>query len=334
MTILVSGCAGFIGFHLSKKLLEAGNSVIGIDSLNEYYDIAIKKARLKELGVENNSSASVLYSSFTFHKIDMNDTPEMEAVFASTHFDVVCNLAAQPGVRYSIDNPRAYIDSNINGFFNILHLSNKYKTGLFLYASSSSVYGDSKEIPFTIDSDTSHPVSFYAATKKTNELLAHTYSHLFKLKTIGVRFFTVYGPWGRPDMAYYSFTKNIVNGKPISLYNMGNLKRDFTYIDDIISGLLRIIESGEKKISNTYSLYNIGNNEPVTLGRFVKAIEKATGKNAIINYLPMQPGDVEMTYADISALKKDFDFTPYTSIEEGIQKFTEWYLNYHNAELK
>lgn len=327
MKILLTGCAGFIGFHLTKSLLENGHTVVGIDSINDYYDKQLKLARLQQLGITNNE-ISDSYPAFSFFTLNMVDAPALNRLFDAHQFDAVCNLAAQPGVRYSIDNPQAYVDSNINGFFNLIQAAKQHNIGLFIYASSSSVYGNSADVPFTRQSDTDHPVSFYAATKKTNELLAHTYSHLFGLKTIGVRFFTVYGPWGRPDMAYFSFTKNILQGNPINLYNNGQLRRDFTYIDDIVAGMLRIIEQGADKQGN-YKLYNIGNNDPVTLERFVKAIETATGKTAQRNYLPMQPGDVEVTYADVTDLQRDFGFVPATSIEAGMQQFVDWYVDYY-----
>jgi UDP-glucuronate 4-epimerase len=335
MKILLTGVAGFIGFHLAAKLAQDGYEVVGIDSINEYYEIQLKRDRLKELGITATDPAygklitSERYPNFQFIKADLNDAETLEQLFAGGHVNVVCNLAAQPGVRYSITNPKAYIESNITGFFNLINAANQHKVDLFVYASSSSVYGDSKEIPFNIGSDTNHPVSFYAATKKTNELLAHTYSHVFNMKTIGVRFFTVYGPWGRPDMAYFSFTRNILEGKPINLYNNGQLKRDFTYIDDIVEGMKRIITNGAVNMKEPYKLYNIGNHDPVTLDRFVKAIETALQKKAIVNYLPMQPGDVEMTYADISDIQRDYDFTPSTSIEAGMQQFTDWYRSYY-----
>jgi len=335
MKILITGCAGFIGFHIAKKLVDREHQVIGIDCMNDYYDINLKKARIGELGISKDKKGHEIISNqhhnFTFVNLDLTYKTELENFFADHQFDVVCNLAAQAGVRYSIVNPAVYIDNNINGFFNLLDCVAKNKVELFVYASSSSVYGNSIEMPFRIESETSKPVSFYAVTKKTNELMAYTYSELYKLKTIGIRLFTAYGPWGRPDMAYFDFTSKILKGEPIALYNHGKLQRDFTYIDDIVNGFVKIIESKGKFTDKNYKLYNLGNHDPVTLERFVKAIESALDKKAIINYLPMQQGDVETTYADISESTKDFQFTPSTPIEAGIKKFVDWYRNYYNV---
>jgi len=335
MKILITGCAGFIGFHIAEKLIREGHEVIGVDNINDYYSPTLKKARLQELGIEKEDSekeaVSSKYRNFTFVNLDLVNEKQIKTFFSHHQFDVVCNLAAQAGVRYSIINPSVYIDNNIKGFFNLLDCVAHKKAALFVYASSSSVYGNSKEMPFRIQSETSKPVSFYAATKKTNELMAYTYSNLYNLKTIGIRLFTVYGPWGRPDMAYFDFTSKILKGEPIALYNHGKLQRDFTYIDDIVNGFVKIIESRGEFTKENYKLYNLGNNDPVTLDRFVRAIEFALGKKAVIDYLPMQQGDVETTYADISESTKDFQFVPSTSIEEGIKKFVDWYRDYHGV---
>jgi len=335
MKILVTGCAGFIGFHIAKKLIDNKHDVIGIDCMNDYYDLNLKKARLHELGIRIDKRREATISNdrknFSFYNLDLTDEEALSKLFLTHRFDAVCNLAAQAGVRYSIVNPAVYVDNNIRGFFNLLDCVSKNKVELFVYASSSSVYGNSREIPFRIESETSKPVSFYAATKKANELMAYTYSELYKLKTIGIRLFTVYGPWGRPDMAYFDFVSKILADQPINLYNHGKLQRDFTFIDDIVNGFVKIIESKGKCTNENYKIYNLGNHDPVALERFVKAIESAVNKKAIINYLPMQQGDVESTYADISESIKDFQFSPTTSIEEGIKKFVDWYGHYYNV---
>ena len=340
MKILVTGSAGFIGFHVTKKLAESGFEITAIDSINSYYDIQLKHARLNELGISsaqkdfpwNKSIHSSKYQLLSFIRADLSKLEQVEKLFETSRFDVVCHLAAQPGVRYSITNPAACMENNITAFFNLINIANSFKPDLFLYASSSSVYGNSTDIPFSIESDTDHPISFYAATKKTNELLAHTYSHIHNLKTIGLRFFTVYGPWGRPDMAYFSFTENILTGKPITLYNNGNLKRDFTYVDDIANAVCKIAAVKGNKTDSNYKIYNVGNHESVELSRFVKAIESATGKQAVIEYMPMQPGDVYETYADIENLSHDYSFKPSTNIEKGIASFVEWYKTYYKNQ--
>ncbi len=321
--ILLTGAAGFIGSHLAKRLLESGCKVTGLDNLNDYYDVNLKLARLAELKK---------YSGFTFVKADISDKAAVENVFCESKPDIVVNLAAQAGVRYSIDNPQAYIDSNVIGFFNILEACRANTVEHLVYASSSSVYGNSEKVPFSVDDRVDNPVSLYAATKKTNELMAYTYSHLFDIPCTGLRFFTVYGPFGRPDMAYFSFTQKILTGEPIKLFNYGELERDFTYIDDIVEGIIKIIPSPPQKQNNARAkVYNIGNNNPVPLKSFVEAIEEAIGIKAKIEYLPMQPGDVYRTYADISELQKDFGFTPKTDIRTGMKKFAEWYKEYYRS---
>ncbi|MET3319935.1 UNVERIFIED_ORG: UDP-glucuronate 4-epimerase [Peribacillus simplex] len=319
-TFLVTGAAGFIGMHLSKKLLELGCKVIGYDNINDYYDVNLKYSRLNILNQFDN---------FVFHKADLVDKEYLDKLFEVNDIDIVINLAAQAGVRYSIENPDAYIQSNIIGFFNILEMCRQHRVKHLLYASSSSVYGANKKIPFSIEDKVDNPVSLYAATKKSNELMAHTYSHLYKIPSTGLRFFTVYGPYGRPDMAYFSFTKSIMEGKPIKVFNNGDMYRDFTYIDDIVDGIMRLIENSPVLINKElpYKIYNIGNNKPEKLMDFIQAIENAVGKNAVKEYYPMQPGDVFQTYADVSDLINDIGFKPNTSIRKGITSFVEWYKN-------
>ncbi len=319
--ILLTGTAGFIGFHLAKRLLALGCKVTGLDNLNDYYDVSLKESRLAEL--EN-------YDNFSFIKADISDKAAVDKAFADVRPDVVVNLAAQAGVRYSIENPQAYIDSNVTGFFNILEACRANTIEHLVYASSSSVYGNSDKVPFSVDDRVDNPISLYAATKKTNELMAYTYSHLFDIPCTGLRFFTVYGPYGRPDMAAFGFTRKILAGEPITLFNYGELERDFTYIDDIVEGVVRIIPSPPEKQNDARAkVYNIGNNNPVPLKEFVAAIEEAIGEKAKIEYLPMQPGDVYRTYADISALQNDFGFAPQTDIRTGMKKFVEWYKEYY-----
>ncbi len=320
-TILLTGAAGFIGSHLAKRLLNAGCKVAGLDNLNSYYEVSLKEARLAELQKFDN---------FTFIKADISDKTAVDKIFSDLKPDVVINLAAQAGVRYSIENPQAYIDSNVTGFFNILEACRANPVEHLVYASSSSVYGNSEKVPFSVEDRVDNPISLYAATKKTNELMAYTYSHLFGIPCTGLRFFTVYGPFGRPDMAYFSFTRKILAGEPIKLFNYGELERDFTYIDDIVEGIMNIIPSPPEKQNDARSkVYNIGNNNPVPLKEFVSAIEEAIGKRAKIEYLPMQPGDVYRTYADISELEKDFGFKPQTDIRTGMKIFAEWYKEYY-----
>ncbi len=333
MKILVTGAAGFIGFHTSTKLLNRGDSVVGIDNLNDYYDVNLKLDRLKQLEA---------HESFQFIKLDLADQEGMENLFRDHQFDRVIHLAAQAGVRYSIENPRTYIDSNIVGFTNILEGCRHSGVPHLSYASSSSVYGANKKQPFSETDNIDHPVSLYAASKKANELMAHTYSNLFNLPTTGLRFFTVYGPWGRPDMALFKFTKGITEGTSIDVYNNGEMFRDFTYIDDIVEGVIRVTDKipepndawdGMDPDPATsfapYKVYNIGNNSPVRLMDFVHAIEENLGKKAIINFMPIQPGDVPSTCADVSALQRDVDFKPCTSIDQGIQNFVRWYRDYY-----
>lgn len=323
-TILLTGVAGFIGSHLAKRLLALGCKVTGLDNLNDYYDVSLKESRLAEL--KN-------YDNFTFIKADISDKSAVDKVFAEVKPDVVVNLAAQAGVRYSIENPQAYIDSNVVGFFNILEACRANPVEHLVYASSSSVYGNSDKVPFSVDDKVDNPISLYAATKKTNELMAYTYSHLFGIPCTGLRFFTVYGPYGRPDMAAFGFTRKILAGESITLFNYGDLERDFTYIDDIVEGIMRIIPSPPEKQNDARAkVYNIGNNNPVPLKEFVAAIEAAVGIKAKIEYLPMQAGDVYRTYADISALQNDFGFAPKTDIRTGMKKFAEWYKAYYNVE--
>jgi UDP-glucuronate 4-epimerase len=316
-TYLVTGAVGFIGMHLSSKLLSLGCKVIGIDNINDYYDTNLKYTRLNILEK---------HEKFEFYREDLVNKELLEKIFNESKIDIVIHLAAQAGVRYSLDNPDAYIHSNILGFINILEVCRTYKVEHLLYASSSSVYGANTKIPFATEDIVDRPVSLYAATKKSGELMAYAYSHLFNIPTTGLRFFTVYGPYGRPDMAYFSFTKNIIEGKAIKVFNNGDMYRDFTYIDDIIDAILKLIpNSSALDKTPPYNIYNVGNNKPEKLLDFIKCIENALGREAIKEYLPMQAGDVERTYADISGLNKDIAFQPSTSINEGIDKFVKWY---------
>ena len=325
MNILVTGAAGFIGYHLSNKLLALGYHIHGIDNLNDYYDVSLKQARLARLLPQHN---------FTFEYADISDRDAVTQLFATHHFDCVINLAAQAGVRYSLKNPHAYVDSNLVGFTNILEGCRHNEVKHLLFASSSSVYGANTKVPFSVSDRTDRPVSLYAATKKANELMAYSYSHLYDIPMTGLRFFTVYGAWGRPDMAYFKFTQAIAQGKPIDVYNHGKMKRDFTYIDDVVEAITRIIPSPPQTLGQPpYKVYNLGNNSPVELGEFIKAIETALGTSAQKNLLPMQPGDVVSTYADVDELMTDFDFKPSTSITQGIKKFVDWYQQYYNNWL-
>lgn len=335
MKILVTGSSGFIGYHLVKKLCENNFEVIGIDNHNDYYDIQLKESRKNILD---------RFTNFKFYLLDISNKDELFKVFEENLPDVVINLAAQAGVRYSIENPYAYVDSNLIGFMNILESCRNYPVKHLLYASSSSVYGGNSKIPFSTEDNVDHPVSLYAATKKSNELLAHSYSHLYKIPTTGLRFFTVYGPYGRPDMAYFSFTKNIVDGNPIKVFNNGEMRRDFTYIDDIIEGIFRLISKipqedktwcDESKVSSSsapYKIYNLGNNKPESLMDFIKIIENNLDKKADKIYLEMQMGDVKETFADVSELEQDIGFKPVTPLSEGIKRFIKWYKSYYNTD--
>jgi len=331
--VLVTGAAGFIGFHLTRRLLENGLQVVGIDNLNPYYDVGLKKARLEELdGVRN----------FSFVKIDLSDQKGLDHLFGDNQFEVVVNLAAQAGVRYSLENPHAYVNSNLVGFVNILECCRHHKIKHLVFASSSSVYGANTQMPFSVHHNVDHPVSLYAATKKANELMAHVYSHLYGLCCTGLRFFTVYGPWGRPDMALFLFTHAILENKPIQVFNHGNMRRDFTYIDDIIEGVVRVMRrlpapnpnwSGNKPDPGTsyvpYKIYNIGNNNPVELNTFIETIENALGRRAQKKMLDLQPGDVVATYADVDDLMQDVGFKPQTPLETGIERFVSWFKDYY-----
>ena len=337
MKILVTGAAGFIGFHLAERLVKDGHEVIGIDNLNHYYDVRLKLDRLQELGIDpyeiamGKREVSSSTGNFKFLKLDLINKTELQRLFDEEDFEIVFNMAAQAGVRYSIDQPQAYIDSNIVGFANLLEACRHSKIKHLVYASSSSIYGNNKEIPFKTTDNVDHPISLYAATKKSNELMAHTYSHLFNLPTTGLRFFTVYGPWGRPDMATMLFAKAILNGDPIKVFNNGNLSRDFTYVDDIVEGLVKVMfrhKKVENKQDENYRIYNLGNSDPVNLLAFIETMEKAFGRLAIKKMYPMQPGDVERTYADVEDLKKEFNYQPETGISEGITLFKEWYFEY------
>lgn len=314
--ILVTGAAGFIGFHLAKRLSAQGHAVVGLDNMNTYYDIQLKQGRLAQLENTHN---------FTFVQQDLNDKHALYALFEEEAFTVVVHLAAQAGVRYSIDNPEAYIESNIVGFFNMLEACRNYPVSHLLYASSSSVYGNNAKLPFSVDDPAEKPLSLYAATKKSNELMAYCYTHLYQIPATGLRFFTVYGPWGRPDMAMFKFTKAIMEEKPIALYNHGKHLRDFTYIDDIVEGIVRLIPCPPAKAGE---VYNIGNQNPVALMDYVQLIEKHVGKKAIIEYHPAQPGDMESTYADMSALEARIGFSPVISLDEGIRRFVSWYREF------
>lgn len=334
MNILITGVAGFIGSTLAKRLLERGDSVTGIDNLNDYYDVNLKKARLDRISG---------HESFKFVLGDISDRNTISNLFSENKFDAVMNLAAQAGVRYSIENAPAYIDANLVGFANILEGARHSNVGHVVFASSSSVYGANKKLPFSEKDNVDHPVSLYAATKKANELMAHSYAHLYDLPCTGLRFFTVYGPWGRPDMALFKFTKGILAGEPIPVFNNGNMVRDFTYIDDIIEGVVRVIDNTAEPNGawdgiqpdpatsyKPYRVFNIGNNNPVQLTRYIEVLEECLGKKAIIDYLPIQPGDVPETYADTDLLESAVGFRPKTSIEKGISMFVDWYKSYHN----
>ncbi|MRI83451.1 MAG: NAD-dependent epimerase [Nitratiruptor sp.] len=349
MNILVTGTAGFIGFHLAKRLLERGDRVIGVDNINDYYDVQVKYGRLRELGFSEGEFEfgkryeSQKYPNHTFYRINLEDKGAIEEIFKRHRIHRVCHLAAQAGVRYSLTNPEAYVQSNIVGFLNILEACRHHEVEHLAYASSSSVYGLNERMPFSVEDNVDHPISLYAASKKSNELMAHTYSHLYNIPTTGLRFFTVYGPWGRPDMALFLFTKAILEDRPIDVFNYGKMKRDFTYIDDIVEGVVRVIDNPPKpdgcwsgrrpnpaSSKAPYRVYNIGNGAPVELMEFIKAIEKALGKEAKKNMLPIQPGDVPATWADTSALERDFGYRPNTPIQDGVARFVQWYRSFYN----
>ncbi|WP_332445103.1 NAD-dependent epimerase [Wolinella succinogenes] len=347
MKILVTGTAGFIGSHLAKRLLERGDEVVGLDNINDYYDLRVKYGRLERAGIESSSIeygkllSSATEPNYRFVKLNLEDREALHALFEQEKFDKVCNLAAQAGVRYSLTNPYAYIDSNIVGFINILEGCRHFGVKHLAYASSSSVYGLNESMPFSTSDNVDHPISLYAASKKSNELMAHTYSHLYKIPTTGLRFFTVYGPWGRPDMALFLFTKAILEDRAIDVFNHGEMLRDFTYVDDIVEGVVRVIDNppmGDPNWSGKhpnpgsskapYKIYNIGNNSPVRLMDFITEIEKNLGKVAKKNMLPLQMGDVPATYADVSDLVENLHYKPNTSIEEGIARFVKWYREF------
>lgn len=352
MKILVTGSAGFIGFHLANRLAMEGHEIVGLDNLNNYYDVKLKLDRLENAGIESQKVAynepvnSTLYPNYNFIQLNIEDAANLERLFVRHKFDMVCHLAAQAGVRYSIKNPDAYIQSNIVGFFNILEACRHHEIQHLVYASSSSVYGLNEKMPYSTSDNVDHPISLYAATKKSNELMAHTYSHLFNLPTTGLRFFTVYGPWGRPDMSYSLFVKSILDGKPIQVFNEGKMSRDFTYVDDVVNGLIKVMErppsantawtgaNPDPAVSKApYKIYNIGNNSPVQLMEFIDAIEDAVGETAIKEFMPMQAGDVVSTYADVTGLEKDFGYRPNTSLRQGIGEFVSWYKSYFDHHV-
>ena len=352
MRILVTGSAGFIGYHLVKRMIHEGYEIIGLDNINDYYDVNIKLGRLEETGISsqnikyNSKVKSNKYQNYSFIKLGLEDKENLDDLFKEHKFDYVCNLAAQAGVRYSLTNPQAYINSNIQGFINILEASRHNNIKHLVYASSSSVYGSNEKYPFSVHDNVDHPVSLYAASKKANELMAHSYSHLFDLPTTGLRFFTVYGPWGRPDMALFLFTKAIIENKPIDVFNYGKMRRDFTYIDDIVEGIFRAINKPAKPnmqwdglvpdpgtSRSPYKIYNIGSNRPILLMDFINSIEKHLGKTATKNLLPLQDGDVPESHADVEDLIKDLNYSPSTSIDDGIKKFIDWYIEFYKIKL-
>lgn len=347
MKILITGTAGFIGSHLAQRLLERGDEVVGLDSINDYYDVNVKYGRLERAGIVKDQIEyaepvlSSVFENYRFVQLQLEDKAAIDRLFEAENFDAVCNLAAQAGVRYSLENPQAYIDSNIVGFLNILEACRHYGVQNLCYASSSSVYGLNESLPFSTRDNVDHPISLYAASKKSNELMAHTYSHLFGIRTTGLRFFTVYGPWGRPDMALFLFTKAALAGEPIKVFNHGEMLRDFTYIDDIVEGIVRVIDSPASadaawsgkapnpgSSSAPFKIYNIGNNNPVRLMDFIEAIEKALGKPIKKQMLPLQAGDVPATYANVDDLVEDLDYKPATPVQEGIDNFVKWYREF------
>ena len=337
MKILVTGAAGFIGFHTCLKLLNQGHKIFALDNINDYYDQKLKFNRLKELGLDvskikvfNKAIYSNKFKNLIFSRIDLVNEINIQNLFKTENFDVVCHLAAQAGVRYSLINPKAYLDSNMTGFLNILEGCRNFDVKHLVYASSSSVYGENKKVPFSTSDITDYPISLYAATKKSNELMAHSYGHLYGFKTTGLRLFTVYGPWGRPDMAYFLFVEAILKNKAIKVFNNGNMERDFTYIDDIVNGLTKVIEN-DISTRHHFKIYNIGNNKTEKLIDFISTIEKFLNKNSIKDMQPMQPGDVPKTFANIDQLNKDYNYAPKTSINEGLKKFINWYVKYYKV---
>ena len=345
MKILVTGSAGFIGFHLVQSLLNEGHKVVGLDNLNHYYDVTLKLDRLAELDIDayqiamGKTTIDSNNDAFRFYKLDLVEDAKLMEIFEKEKFDIVFNLAAQAGVRYSIEHPQSYVKSNLVGFANLLEACRSYPVKHLIYASSSSVYGSNKEVPFKTEHNVDHPVSFYAATKKSNELMAHAYSHLFKIPTTGLRFFTVYGEWGRPDMATMLFAKAIMNDRPIKVFNNGKMSRDFTYVGDIVEGMIKVMHGGvnaskvaQSKTSAPYKVYNIGNSKPVNLLEFIETMEEVLGKKAKKDFMPMQQGDMENTYADVEDLKKDYGYQPHTPLRAGIQRFADWYKSYYYRE--
>jgi UDP-glucuronate 4-epimerase len=350
MRILVTGTAGFIGFHVANRLLARGDEVVGLDSINDYYDVRVKYGRLAQAGIRqenikpNELVQSSLHKNYQFIQLDLAQSEAINALFKEQSFDAVCHLAAQAGVRYSLTNPHAYMHSNIIGFLNILEACRHNGVKNLAYASSSSVYGLNESLPFSTSDNVDHPISLYAASKKSNELMAHTYSHLFGIRTTGLRFFTVYGPWGRPDMALFLFVKATLEGKPIDVFNHGEMERDFTYVDDIVEGIVRVIDNPASSViprnpndpstsSAPYKVYNIGNNAPVKLMDFIEAIERKLGRKIEKNLLPLQAGDVPSTYANVNDLVEDLGYKPSTSIQEGIDKFVDWYLDFFKVSV-
>ncbi|MFH1490938.1 MAG: NAD-dependent epimerase [Pseudomonadota bacterium] len=351
MKVLVTGTAGFIGSFIAVKLAKRGDEIVGVDNINDYYDVNLKCGRLERDGIDRLNAErrewvqSKTYPSYRFRRLNLEDRPAIEKLFSEERFDTVCHLAAQAGVRYSLTNPHAYIDSNIVGFLNLLEGGRHHGVRHLVYASSSSVYGLNEKQPFSTQDNVDHPISLYAATKKANELMAHTYSHLYGLPTTGLRFFTVYGPWGRPDMALFIFTKAILEGKPINVFNHGRMKRDFTYVDDIVDGVIKVLdrppEGSEQwnglmpdpsRSKAPYRVYNIGNNSPVGLMEYIEAIEESLGQKAEKNMLPMQPGDVPATWADVKDLVEDFNYQPTVTVKEGVAKFIQWYREYYEKK--
>lgn len=336
--ILVTGAAGFIGYHLARKLAGTGFQVLGIDNINGYYDTKLKFARLADAGISGEAESwhqpvqSSTFPNYRFLRVNLEENEKIFELFQKEKFDCVVNLAAQAGVRYSIENPFAYIESNIIGFMNILEGCRQYKVKHLVYASSSSVYGDSDKMPLSVEDNVDHPISLYAATKKSNELMAHTYSHLYGIPTTGLRFFTVYGPWGRPDMAYFLFANAIVKGQPIKVFNNGEMYRDFTYIDDIVEGIVRVMNNPPDREKPPYKIYNIGNSNPVKLQHFIEAIENSLGKKAEKIFLPIQPGDVYKTYADVSGLMDDVGYRPNTPVKEGVARFVAWFKEFYQIK--